>query len=78
MTERRERTGGAGHVPRGSGAGAVGAGALGGGGADGLDDDRIARYTLAQRLSLTAGPLRLLNGAFPDREFMAGIAEHNR
>ncbi|MGW4562911.1 phosphotransferase family protein [Streptomyces sp. NPDC004561] len=44
---------------------------------DGLDEDRLALYTLAQRLSLTAGPLRLLDGDFPDRTFMAGIAEHN-
>ncbi|MDX2934507.1 phosphotransferase family protein [Streptomyces ipomoeae] len=44
---------------------------------DGLDEDRLALYTLAQRLSLTAGPLRLLDGDFPDRAFMAGIAEHN-
>ncbi|MPY56256.1 phosphotransferase [Streptomyces spongiae] len=44
---------------------------------DGLDEDRLALYMLAQRLSLTAGPLRLLDGDFPDREFMAGIAEHN-
>ncbi|MGW2716496.1 phosphotransferase family protein [Streptomyces sp. NPDC001492] len=45
--------------------------------ADGLDEDRLALYLLAQRLSLTAGPLRLLDGDFPDRSFMAGIAEHN-
>jgi hypothetical protein len=45
--------------------------------ADGLDEDRLALYMLAQRLSLTAGPLRLLDGDFPDRAFMAGIAEHN-
>lgn len=44
---------------------------------DGLDQDRLALYTLAQRLSLTAGPLRLLDGGFPDRAAMAGIAEHN-
>ncbi|CAM5680594.1 hypothetical protein SALBM311S_06251 [Streptomyces alboniger] len=44
---------------------------------DGLDEDRLALYMLAQRLSLTAGPLRLLDGDFPDRAFMAGIAEHN-
>lgn len=44
---------------------------------DGLDEDRLALYTLAQRLSLTAGPLRLLDGDFPDRAFMAGIAEYN-
>jgi hypothetical protein len=44
---------------------------------DGLDEDRLALYLLAQRLSLTAGPLRLLDGDFPDRGAMAGIAEHN-
>ncbi|WSE10463.1 aminoglycoside phosphotransferase family protein [Streptomyces sp. NBC_01445] len=44
---------------------------------DGLDEDRLALYMLAQRLSLTAGPLRLLDGDFPDRAFMASIAEHN-
>lgn len=43
----------------------------------GLDEDRLALYLLAQRLSLTAGPLRLLDGDFPDRAAMAGIAEHN-
>jgi hypothetical protein len=32
---------------------------------------------LAQRLSLTAGPLRLLDGDFPNRAFMAGVAEYN-
>ncbi|WP_224284159.1 phosphotransferase family protein [Streptomyces sp. LS1784] len=45
--------------------------------ADALDEDRLALYALAQRLSLTAGPLRLLDGDFPVREAMAGIAEHN-
>ncbi|MEV7027765.1 phosphotransferase, partial [Kitasatospora sp. NPDC093558] len=45
--------------------------------AQGLDEDRLALYTLAQRLSLTAGPLRLLDGDFPAREAMAAIAEHN-
>ncbi|WP_406291529.1 phosphotransferase family protein [Embleya sp. NBC_00896] len=44
---------------------------------DGLDEDRLALYMLAQRLSLTAGPLRLLDGDFPNREFMQEIAEHN-
>ena len=44
---------------------------------DGLDEDRLALYMLTQRLSLTAGPLRLLDSDFPDREFMRGIAEHN-
>jgi aminoglycoside phosphotransferase (APT) family kinase protein len=43
----------------------------------GLDEDRLALYMLAQRLSLTAGPLRLLDGDFPRRAFMQGIAEHN-
>lgn len=46
-------------------------------GVAGLDGDRLAFYMLAQRLSLTAGPLRLLDGDFPDRAFMAGIAEYN-
>ncbi|MFD8088067.1 phosphotransferase family protein [Kitasatospora sp. NPDC059722] len=45
--------------------------------APGLDEDRLALYALAQRLSLTAGPLRLLDGDFPAREAMAAIAEHN-
>jgi len=43
----------------------------------GLDDDRLALYLLVQRLSLTAGPLRLLDGDFPNRAFMQEIAEHN-
>ncbi|MGY0057451.1 phosphotransferase [Streptomyces sp. LZ34] len=43
----------------------------------GLDEGRLALYMLAQRLSLTAGPLRLLDGDFPNRTFMAGIAEYN-
>jgi hypothetical protein len=43
----------------------------------GLDEDRLALYMLTQRLSLTAGPLRLLDGDFPRREFMRGVAEHN-
>lgn len=42
-----------------------------------LDEDRLAFYMLAQRLSLTAGPLRLLDGPFPNREFMRHIAEYN-
>ncbi|HEY0616212.1 MAG TPA: phosphotransferase [Kribbella sp.] len=46
-------------------------------GVDGLDEDRLALYMLAQRLSLTAGPLRLLDGDFPNRTFMAGVAEYN-
>ena len=46
-------------------------------GVDDLDQDRLALYMLAQRLSLVAGPLRLLEGDFPDRAFMRGIIEHN-
>jgi Phosphotransferase enzyme family len=45
--------------------------------ADGLDERRMAFYTLAMHLSLVAGPLRLLDGDFPDRAFMADIAEVN-
>ncbi|WP_457029235.1 phosphotransferase family protein [Kitasatospora sp. P5_F3] len=43
----------------------------------GLDEQRLAFYALAMRLSLVAGPLRLLDGDFPDRAVMAGIAEYN-
>lgn len=43
----------------------------------GLDPQRLDLYMLALRLSLVAGPLRLLDGDFPDRAFMQGIAEHN-
>ena len=43
----------------------------------GLDEDRLSLYMLTQRLSLTAGPLRLLDGDFPRREFMRGVAEYN-
>ncbi|TMR99081.1 phosphotransferase [Nonomuraea basaltis] len=42
---------------------------------DGLDERRMRLYRLAQHLSLVAGPLRLLDGDFPDREFMIGIAK---
>ncbi|MGI5457728.1 phosphotransferase [Streptomyces sp. CA-249302] len=42
-----------------------------------LDEDRIRLYRLAMHLSLAAGPLRLLDGDFPDRGFMREIAEHN-
>jgi phosphotransferase family enzyme len=42
-----------------------------------LDERRMAFYTLAMRLSLVAGPLRLLDGDFPDRAFMLEIVEHN-
>ncbi len=43
----------------------------------GLDRDRLNLYMLAMRLSLVAGPLRLLDGDFPDRAWMQEIAEHN-
>ncbi|WP_037915057.1 phosphotransferase [Actinacidiphila yeochonensis] len=43
----------------------------------GLDPRRTELYMLAMRLSLVAGPLRLLDGDFPDRAFMRGIVEHN-
>jgi hypothetical protein len=43
----------------------------------GLDPRRLDLYALAMRLSLVAGPLRLLDGDFPDRAFMREIAEHN-
>ena len=46
-------------------------------GVDGLDEDRMALYMLTQRLSLTAGPLRMLDGDFPNRAFMQEIAEYN-
>ncbi|MFF1408477.1 phosphotransferase family protein [Streptomyces sp. NPDC058289] len=42
-----------------------------------LDEQRLTFYMLAMRLSLVAGPLRLLDGDFPDRDFMIGIVEHN-
>lgn len=44
---------------------------------DGLDEQRLALHTLAMRLPLVAGPLRLLDGDFPGRAAMRGIAEHN-
>jgi hypothetical protein len=43
----------------------------------GLDERRLCFYKLAMHLSLVAGPLRLLDGDFPDRQFMMGIAEHH-
>lgn len=46
-------------------------------GVDDLDEDRLALCMLAQRLFLVAGPMRLLDGDFPDRAFMRGIIEHN-
>lgn len=43
----------------------------------GLDEDRLALYTLAEHISLTAGPLRLLDGDYPNRAFMQRIIEYN-
>lgn len=43
----------------------------------GLDESRLTFYELAMRLSLVAGPLRLLDGDFPERDVMMGIAEQN-
>lgn len=37
----------------------------------------VGGYMLAQRLFLVAGPLRLLDGDFPDRAFMRSVIEHN-
>lgn len=43
----------------------------------GLDPHRLGLYALATHLSLVTGPLRLLDGDFPDREGMEAIVEHN-
>ncbi|ADJ48185.1 phosphotransferase family protein [Amycolatopsis mediterranei] len=43
----------------------------------GLDRDRMRFYRLAMYLSLVAGPLRLLDGDFPDRPVMLEIVEQN-
>ncbi|CUW30857.1 MULTISPECIES: phosphotransferase family protein [Streptomyces] len=45
--------------------------------APGLDPDRLALYRLAMHLGLVAGPLRLLDGDFPERAAMREIAEFN-
>ncbi|MGW5650933.1 phosphotransferase family protein [Streptomyces humi] len=42
-----------------------------------LDEDRLGLYRLAMHLNLVAGPLRLLDGDFPEREPMRDIAEFN-
>ncbi|MEU6147017.1 phosphotransferase [Streptomyces sp. NPDC047081] len=42
-----------------------------------LDEDRLRLYRLAMHLSLVAGPLRLLDGDFPDRVTFREIAEYN-
>jgi hypothetical protein len=43
----------------------------------GLDSARLTFFMLAMRLSLVAGPLRLLDGDFPDRAGMLDIVEDN-
>ena len=43
---------------------------------DGLDDQRLRFYALALDLSLIAGPLRLLDGDFPERDDMLQIVHH--
>ena len=43
----------------------------------GLDPARLRLYALAMHLSLVAGPLRLLDGDFPEREGMLQIVEYN-
>jgi hypothetical protein len=43
--------------------------------ADGLDEDRPRLYRLAMHLSPVAVPL--LDGDFPDPEFMRAVAEHS-
>ncbi|HEY1641418.1 MAG TPA: phosphotransferase [Streptosporangiaceae bacterium] len=45
--------------------------------AGGLDPARLRLYRLALSLSLVAGPLRLLDGDFPDRAGMLSIVEYN-
>jgi hypothetical protein len=42
-----------------------------------LEEPRLRLYRLAMYLSLVAGPLRLLDGDFPDRTGMLAIAEAN-
>ncbi len=44
---------------------------------EGLDDARLRFYTLCQHLSLCSGPLRLLEGDFPQRDEMMGIVTWN-
>jgi len=45
--------------------------------APGLDEQRIRLYSLALYLSLIEGPLRLLDGGYPDRDEMLAIADAN-
>jgi phosphotransferase family enzyme len=41
---------------------------------NGLDEERMSLYALALDLSLIEGPLRLLDGDYPERELMLAIA----
>ncbi|WP_369248962.1 hypothetical protein [Streptomyces sp. R41] len=43
----------------------------------GSKKDRLRLYRLAMHLSLVSGPLRLLDGDFPQPGPMRGIAEYN-
>ncbi|MDQ1067866.1 hypothetical protein QFZ32_003306 [Streptomyces canus] len=45
--------------------------------APGLDEDRMNLYRLALHVSLVAGPLRLIEGDFPNPDGMREIAESN-
>jgi Phosphotransferase enzyme family len=45
--------------------------------APGLEQPRLDLYRLAMHLSLIAGPLRLLDGDYPDREPMLDIVAYN-
>ena len=45
--------------------------------APGLDEQRIRLYSLALHLPLIEGPLRLLDGGYPDRDEMLAIADAN-
>jgi hypothetical protein len=42
-----------------------------------LAPDLLSLYRLAMHLSLVAGPLRLLDGDYPERDEMMRIAEYN-
>ncbi len=44
---------------------------------DGLDPDRLRLYELVRIVSLIAGPMRMVDGDFPDRDFMRQIAGWN-
>ena len=45
--------------------------------AEQLDEHRLQLYRLAMHISLVAGPLRLLDGDFPDAAFMRSIVDWN-